>query len=77
MLVSGIPCKIPYGSTSISGFLSQDNVQVGDIVVQNQEFVEITREGLLAFAGAKFDGVLGLGFQEIAVGQTTPVWYGC
>ncbi|KAF4350531.1 hypothetical protein F8388_014992 [Cannabis sativa] len=71
----GIPCKIPYGSGFISGFFSQDNVKVGDVVVKDQEFVEITKEGLLALLGAKYDGVLGLGFQNIAVDQATPVWY--
>ena len=40
-----------------------------------QEFTEITREGFITFLVTKFDGVLGLGFQEIAVDQATPVWY--
>lgn len=40
-----------------------------------QEFAEITREGFLTFLATKFDGILGLGFQDIAVGQATPVWY--
>ncbi|XP_062108890.1 aspartic proteinase A2-like [Humulus lupulus] len=71
----GIPCKIPFASGFISGFFSQDNVKVGDVVVKDQEFVEITREGLLALLIAKYDGVLGLGFQNIAVDQATPVWY--
>ncbi|RXH80034.1 hypothetical protein DVH24_041181 [Malus domestica] len=39
------------------------------------EFVEITREGFLTFLTAKFDGVLGLGFQDISVGEATPVWF--
>lgn len=33
---SGKSCAIHYGSGSVSGFLSQDNVEVGDLVVHNQ-----------------------------------------
>lgn len=32
----GIHCKIPYGSGSLSGFFSQDNVKVGDFLIKNQ-----------------------------------------
>ncbi|KAL5541443.1 hypothetical protein UlMin_009153 [Ulmus minor] len=71
----GVHCKIPYGSGSISGFFSQDNVKVGDIVVKDQEFVEITREGFFSFLATRFDGIMGLGFKDISVGQATPVWY--
>ncbi|XP_058082821.1 aspartic proteinase-like [Magnolia sinica] len=71
----GKSCSINYGSGSISGFFSQDAVQVGDLVVKDQVFIEATREGSLSFLLAKFDGILGLGFQEISVGNVTPVWY--
>ncbi|KAJ4721865.1 Aspartic proteinase [Melia azedarach] len=71
----GIPCKIHYGSGSISGFLSQDNVKVGDIIVKDQEFIEITKDGLLTFLAAQYDGILGLGFRDISVNQATPLWY--
>ncbi|KAG5116905.1 hypothetical protein JHK84_043018 [Glycine max] len=71
----GIPCKIPYGQGSIFGFFSQDNVQVGDIIIKDQEFAEITREGSLALPALPFDGILGLGFQDTSVGKVTPVWY--
>ncbi|KAK4402082.1 Aspartic proteinase [Sesamum angolense] len=71
----GKPCSIHYGSGSISGYFSQDNVGVGDVVVKDQVFIETTREGSLTFVLAKFDGILGLGFQEISVGDTVPVWY--
>ncbi|XP_022761303.1 aspartic proteinase-like isoform X2 [Durio zibethinus] len=70
----GIPCKINYGSGSIFGFFSLDHVKVGDIAVKDQEFIEITREGFLPFLVAKYDGILGLGFQEISVEQATPLW---
>lgn len=71
----GKPCKINYGSGHISGFFSQDNVQVGDMIIEDQEFVEVTKEGLLPFLILQFDGILGLGFQDIAAGHATPLWY--
>jgi phytepsin len=71
----GKPCSIRYGTGSISGFFSQDNVKVGDLVVKDQEFIEASKEGALPFLIAKFDGILGLGFQEISVGDAVPVWY--
>ncbi|TKY52352.1 Aspartic proteinase [Spatholobus suberectus] len=72
---NGTSCKIRYGSGSISGFFSQDNVKVGNAVVKNQDFIEATQEGSLSFVLAKFDGLLGLGFQEISVENAVPVWY--
>lgn len=32
---SGTSCKIAYGSGAISGFFSQDNVKLGDVVVKD------------------------------------------
>ncbi|KAF3454743.1 hypothetical protein FNV43_RR05191 [Rhamnella rubrinervis] len=72
---NGKSCEIRYGSGSISGFFSQDNVEVGDLIVKDQVFIEATREGSLSFVLGKFDGIFGLGFQEISVGNATPVWY--
>lgn len=72
---NGKSCSISYGSGSIAGFFSQDNVAVGDVVVKDQVFIEATKEGSLTFVVAKFDGILGLGFQEISVGDAVPVWY--
>lgn len=72
---NGKTCDINYGSGSVAGFLSQDNVEVGNLIVKDQVFIEATREGSLSFVLAKFDGILGLGFQEISVGNVTPVWY--
>ncbi|GAA0154531.1 aspartic protease [Lithospermum erythrorhizon] len=71
---NGEPASIQYGTGAISGFFSQDIVEVGDLDVKDQVFIEATQEGSLTFVLAKFDGILGLGFQEIAVGNVTTVW---
>ncbi|GAB4826553.1 hypothetical protein Ancab_033447 [Ancistrocladus abbreviatus] len=71
---NGKPAAIHYGTGAISGFFSEDNVQVGDLVVKDQEFIEATREPSITFLVAKFDGILGLAFQEISVGNAVPVW---
>ncbi|KAK0579989.1 hypothetical protein LWI29_034615 [Acer saccharum] len=72
---NGESAAIQYGSGSISGFFSYDSVKVGDLVVKDQEFIEATSEPGMTFLMAKFDGILGLGFQEISVGNAVPVWY--
>ncbi|KAJ7967721.1 aspartic proteinase-like [Quillaja saponaria] len=72
---NGTSAAIHYGTGAISGFFSYDNVKLGDIVVKKQEFIEATREPGITFLVAKFDGLLGLGFQEISVGHAVPVWY--
>ncbi|KAG4945933.1 hypothetical protein JHK82_041983 [Glycine max] len=72
---NGTSAAIQYGTGAISGFFSNDDVKVGDIVVKDQEFIEATREPGVTFVAAKFDGILGLGFQEISVGYAVPVWY--
>ncbi|KAG6416480.1 hypothetical protein SASPL_123910 [Salvia splendens] len=72
---NGKSAAIQYGTGAISGFFSEDNIKVGHLVVKNQEFIEATREPGVTFLVAKFDGILGLGFKEISVGNATPVWY--
>uniref|UniRef100_A0A0D9WJU8 Peptidase A1 domain-containing protein n=2 Tax=Leersia perrieri TaxID=77586 RepID=A0A0D9WJU8_9ORYZ len=72
---NGKPAAIQYGTGSIAGFFSEDSVTVGDLIVKDQEFIEATKEPGLTFMVAKFDGILGLGFQEISVGDAVPVWY--
>ncbi|XP_051210385.1 phytepsin [Lolium perenne] len=72
---NGTAAAIQYGTGSIAGYFSEDSVTVGDLVVKNQEFIEATKEPGVTFLVAKFDGILGLGFQEISVGKAVPVWY--
>jgi len=68
--------SIMYGSGPVSGFISQDSVTVGDIVVTGQLFAEITdASGLgLAYAEAPWEGILGLAWPSISVNDIPPVF---
>ncbi|XP_018809452.1 aspartic proteinase-like [Juglans regia] len=71
----GKNCNIHYGFGSISGLLSKDNVQVGDLAVKDQVLIEATNERGVPRVQTKFDGILGLGFPENSAGNAMPVWH--
>jgi len=72
---NGTDFSIQYGSGACSGFISEDVVNIGGLNVQGQSFGEATHEPGLSFVVAKFDGLLGFGFDSISVDRVTPVWY--
>ncbi|KAI1430889.1 aspartic peptidase domain-containing protein [Xylaria sp. CBS 124048] len=72
---NGSEFEIRYGSGSLSGFVSQDVVSIGDLKIKGQDFAEATSEPGLAFAFGRFDGILGMGYDTIAVNQIVPPFY--
>jgi len=74
-VADGRKMEIQYGTGSMKGFISKDKVCVAGICVNNQEFAEATNEPGLTFIAAKFDGILGMAYPEIAVLGVKPVFH--
>jgi len=72
---NGTAFSIQYGSGSMEGFVSNDRLTIGDLVIPHQDFAEATKEPGLAFAFGKFDGILGLAYDTISVNHITPPFY--
>jgi len=66
--------SIQYGTGSMSGFVSQDVLKIGDYEIQGQKFAEATKEPGITFIAAQFDGILGLAFPSIARNGLNPVF---
>lgn len=66
--------NIQYGSGGVSGYFSKDAVTLGGVTATNIKFGEVTKLAGYSFILAKFDGILGMGFQSISVGNATTVF---
>jgi hypothetical protein len=69
--------EIMYGSGSVSGYFSVDDVILADdIAIKGQRFAEVQDAGGLglAYALGKFDGILGMGFTSISIDNTPTVF---
>ena len=78
--VGSLSIKDQVGSSSVFRFhfeliLSLLSTLMGHDCTMFRVFIEAMREASLVFVLGKFDGILRLDFDEIVVGNATPVWY--
>ncbi|KAG0244600.1 endopeptidase [Mortierella sp. GBAus27b] len=67
--------NIQYGSGAVEGVVSNDNLEIGGLVVENQDFGEVSKESGLSFLFAGFDGIMGLAYDTIAAVKSVPPFY--
>ncbi|KAF7992127.1 hypothetical protein HCN44_001452 [Aphidius gifuensis] len=60
---------------SLKGFLSVDDFHLAHLKVVNQTFIEMTHLSLKPFGATKADGIVGLGFDSLAVKGAKPFFY--
>lgn len=65
---------IPYGSGTMKGILSNDEVTVAGLRVVGQTFGEAVEEFGQGFYFSKFDGLMGMAYQSLAVHGVKPVF---
>ncbi|KFK41339.1 hypothetical protein AALP_AA2G117500 [Arabis alpina] len=73
MANGGKVVNMAYSKGQLTGILGRENIMVGDILLEGQDFIEgtIPDENLKEVV---FDGIMGLGFPRQAVEGTTTVW---
>ncbi|NWI00327.1 PEPE protein, partial [Tichodroma muraria] len=71
---TGLSLSIHYGTGEMEGTVGSDTVTVASLVDTNQLFGLSTAEPGQFFVDVKFDGILGLGYPNLAADGITPVF---
>jgi len=69
---NGTDFSIQYGTGAMTGFCSTDKLSISGIEIKDQTFAEAVEEPGLTFVAGRFDGILGLGYPNIAVNRIVP-----
>lgn len=72
---NGTEFAIRYGTGSLEGIISKDHVTIADLKIKGLDFGESVKEPGITFAMGRFDGILGLGYNTIAVKGVVPPFY--
>ncbi|XP_017075574.2 lysosomal aspartic protease [Drosophila eugracilis] len=72
---SGQNFSIQYGTGSVTGYLAIDTVIINGLAIANQTFGEAVSQPGDSFTDVVFDGILGMGFQQIAEDNVVPPFY--
>ncbi|XP_069344433.1 gastricsin isoform X1 [Eulemur rufifrons] len=70
------PFSLEYGSGALSGFFAYDTVAFPSMTLPNQQFGLSEYERGMAFFYAKFDGILGMAYPDLATNGATTVFQG-
>uniref|UniRef100_A0A8C3EI30 Uncharacterized protein n=1 Tax=Corvus moneduloides TaxID=1196302 RepID=A0A8C3EI30_CORMO len=71
---TGLSLSIRYGTGEMEGIVGSDTVTVASLVDTNQLFGLSTAEPGQFFVDVRFDGILGLGYPNLAADGVTPVF---
>ncbi|XP_037711125.1 lysosomal aspartic protease [Drosophila subpulchrella] len=72
---SGQNFSIQYGTGSVTGYLAIDTVTINGLAIANQTFGEAVSQPGDSFTDVVFDGILGMGYQQIAEDNVVPPFY--
>lgn len=70
----GTKAKLTYGSGTVNGFFSSDLVTLGNLSIPYKFIEVVDTDGLEpVYSAGKFDGILGLGWKDLSVGNVVPI----